>query len=51
MEQNSDPFVPPKPCPICSVAMQATKTDERIVQRCERCGMTITIVLPAKQRE
>jgi hypothetical protein len=26
--------------------MQATKAKERIVHRCENCGMIITIVLP-----
>jgi hypothetical protein len=46
MEQQPTPIVPPKACPICSVAMQATQTKERIVQRCENCGMIITIVLP-----
>jgi ribosomal protein L37AE/L43A len=48
MEQKLDTFVPPKSCPICSVAMQATKRDERIIHKCERCGMIITIVLQAK---
>jgi ribosomal protein S27AE len=46
MEQQPKPFVPPKACPICSVAMQATETKERIVHRCGRCGMIITIQLP-----
>jgi uncharacterized Zn finger protein len=46
MEQQPKPLVPPKACPICSVAMQATETKERIVYRCENCGMIITIVLP-----
>jgi hypothetical protein len=49
MEQKPERLVPPKSCLICSVAMQATKTDERIVHRCERCGMIITIVLPAQR--
>jgi hypothetical protein len=26
--------------------MQASETKQRIVHRCENCGMTITIVLP-----
>ena len=47
MEQQSNPLTkPPKACPICSVAMQATETKERIVHRCENCGMILTIVLP-----
>jgi DNA-directed RNA polymerase subunit M/transcription elongation factor TFIIS len=46
MEQHLNPNVPPKACPICSVAMQATETKERIVHRCDNCGMSITIVLP-----
>jgi len=48
MEQKLEPFVPPKSCPICSVAMQATKRDERIIHKCEHCGMIITIVLQVK---
>jgi uncharacterized Zn finger protein len=46
LEQQLNPLVPPKACPICSVAMQVTETEERIVYRCENCGMIITIVLP-----
>jgi hypothetical protein len=46
MEQHLNPNVPPKACPISSVAMQATETKERIIYRCENCGMIITIVLP-----
>jgi uncharacterized Zn finger protein len=46
MEQKPNPNVPLKACPICSVAMQATETKQRIVHRCENCGMIITIVLP-----
>jgi hypothetical protein len=47
MEQQSNPLTkPPKACPICSVAMQATETKERIVHQCENCGMILTIVLP-----
>jgi hypothetical protein len=46
MKRQPNPRVPPKACPICSVAMQATETKERIVHRCENCGMIITIVLP-----
>jgi uncharacterized Zn finger protein len=46
MERQPNPFVPPKSCPICSVAMQATETKERVIYRCENCGMIITIVLP-----
>ncbi len=46
MEQQPKPLAPPKACPICSVAMQATETKECIVHRCENCGMTITVVLP-----
>jgi hypothetical protein len=49
VEQKPEPLVPLKSCLICSVAMQATKTDERIVHKCERCGMIITIMLPAKR--
>jgi hypothetical protein len=49
MEQKPEPLVPLKTCLICSVAMQATKTYERIVHKCERCGMIIIIVLPAKR--
>jgi hypothetical protein len=44
MEQQPKTLVPPKACPVCSVAMQATETKERIVYRCENCGMIITVV-------
>jgi len=46
MEQQPKPLVQPKACPVCSVAMQVTETKERIVYRCENCGMMITVVLP-----
>jgi uncharacterized Zn finger protein len=46
MEQQPKRFVPPKACPICSVAMRATETKERIVHQCENCGLILTIVLP-----
>jgi uncharacterized Zn finger protein len=46
MERQPQAFTPPRACPICSVAMQAIETKERIVHRCDNCGMTITIVLP-----
>jgi len=45
MEQQPNPLVPPKACPICSVAMHATEAEERIVHRCKNYGMIITIVL------
>jgi predicted RNA-binding Zn-ribbon protein involved in translation (DUF1610 family) len=45
------PLIPPKSCPICSLAMQATETEERIVHECPNCGMTITIVLPVTKDE
>jgi len=48
MEQKLEPLVPPKSCPIGSVAMQATKQDERIIHKCGHCGMIITIVLQAQ---
>jgi len=37
---------PPKSCPVCFVAMQATKEDRRIIHRCERCGTVIEITRP-----
>jgi len=46
MEQQPKPFVPPKACPICSVAMQVAETKERTVHRCGNCGMIITIQRP-----
>ncbi len=33
---------PPKPCPVCHVAMQATVNEADIVHRCQRCGLTVT---------
>jgi hypothetical protein len=49
MERQPQAFTPPRACPICSVAMQAAETKERVVHRCENCGMIITIVLPVKK--
>jgi hypothetical protein len=46
MDQQSKSLVSPKACLICSVAMQVTETKERIIHRCENCGMIITAVLP-----
>jgi len=34
---------PPKPCPVCQVAMQATVTATDTVHRCQRCGLSVTI--------
>ena len=50
MDQDVYHPVPPKTCPICSTTMQAAETDEKIIHRCGRCGMVITIVLPAEPR-
>ena len=33
---------PPKACPVCQVAMQATVNETDIVHRCQRCGLTMT---------
>jgi hypothetical protein len=46
MDQHPKLVIPPKACPIFSVAMQSIETKERIVHRCENCGMVITVVLP-----
>jgi uncharacterized Zn finger protein len=37
---------PPKPCPVCSVAMQTTDEERHIVHRCQRCGTVIMIARP-----
>jgi hypothetical protein len=42
---------PPKACPVCQVAMQATRKDAEIVHRCERCALTITIKAPRQRGE
>lgn len=34
---------PPKPCPVCQVAMQATVNEADTVHRCQRCGLSVTI--------
>jgi len=33
---------PPKPCPVCQVAMQATVSDTDTVHRCQRCGLIVS---------
>jgi Transcription factor zinc-finger len=38
---------PPKPCPICQVAMQMTAEAGATVHRCERCGTVISVAKPA----
>ena len=37
---------PPRPCPICRVAMQATATGHSVTHRCERCGTVIAVAKP-----
>jgi Zn-finger nucleic acid-binding protein len=32
---------PPKSCPICRVAMQASETREAILYRCAQCGTQV----------
>jgi hypothetical protein len=39
---------PPKPCPVCQVAMQTTETAHIIVHQCARCGVVITAAKLAK---
>ena len=51
MADDDTPSTPPRSCLICGVAMQATKTDERIIHQCHNCGMTITVVLPDAKDE
>ena len=46
MELKYQTTMRPKPCPICSVAMQAAETEERIIHQCNNCGMKITVLLP-----
>src|SRR6185312_11850870 len=41
---------PPKPCPVCRIAMQETRREAAIVHRCERCSLTITVKQPALRR-
>jgi hypothetical protein len=46
MADDDTPPAPPKSCPICSVAMQTTENDKRLIHECHNCGMTITFALP-----
>ena len=48
MEQKPKP---PKICPVCHVAMQATKIENGVVHTCENCGLTITILLPVTKNK
>jgi len=50
MSQNAKPS-PPKPCPICHVAMQATAKGAETVHRCERCSLTLTVKTSPSGRE
>ena len=47
MPTDTSELEPPRPCPICKVAMQATKTPwDKIVYRCDACGTMVTVVEP-----
>jgi hypothetical protein len=46
MVDDDTPAKTPRPCPICSVPMQATETEERIVHKCHNCGMILSFALP-----
>jgi ribosomal protein L37AE/L43A len=37
---------PPKPCPVCSQEMQATKQYGRTIYSCEQCGTVVMISEP-----
>ena len=34
---------PPKVCPVCQIAMQATETDEGVTHYCQNCGLVIEV--------
>jgi ribosomal protein L37AE/L43A len=34
---------PPRQCPVCRIAMQATVVETGIHHRCEQCGLTISV--------
>ena len=34
---------PPRPCPVCQVAMQADETEGNTVHQCLHCGVVIQI--------
>jgi hypothetical protein len=40
---NEHKPAPPKACPVCQVAMQATRVGEDTEHRCERCALTIRV--------
>lgn len=42
-------FEPPKPCPICQVAMQADEADSGVVHQCAKCGVVISITRAPKR--
>jgi predicted RNA-binding Zn-ribbon protein involved in translation (DUF1610 family) len=44
-------FEPPKPCPVCQVAMQVDKTAFAVVHQCARCGVVITVANPSRDRD
>lgn len=45
MNQHPKPS-PPKACPVCQVAMQATHMGAETEHRCERCNLTLTVKTP-----
>lgn len=50
MTSNAKPS-PPKACPICQVAMQATRKGAETEHRCERCSLTLTVKTSQSGRE
>jgi hypothetical protein len=50
MSSHAKP-TPPKACPVCQVAMQATRVGGDTVHRCERCSLTVTVKAPRDRRE
>ena len=43
MNRNQPKPESPKPCPICLVAMQATRDTNGVTHRCAHCGVVVTI--------
>jgi hypothetical protein len=50
MSSHAKP-TPPKACPICQVAMQASRVGADTVHRCERCNLVVTVKPPRENRD
>jgi hypothetical protein len=45
----ADRPTPPKPCPICKIAMQLKSVPNGTIHICQRCGLEIAVIPEPKK--